>query len=170
MTRNLATSMALAGLMLAACARQEAPAPVAATEGVPDEVVANFVAALDQFNPDAVRELMTPNAKIMPPNVAAISGIDAILEYYKGSLADELDFEFSREASAESGGLAAAEGAYKVKNLTTGEYVEQGKWMAVFVQVDGQWKVARLMTNTDAPVAAPVVGVEEPAAGEAAPQ
>ena len=167
MTRSVVTSMALTGLILAACARNEAPAPVTATAGVPDEVVANFVAAMDQFNPGAVRELMMSNAKIMPPNVAAISGIDGIIEYYQGTLADELDFEFTREASAESGGLAAAEGTYRVKNVTTGEYIEQGKWMAVFAQVDGKWKVARLMTNTDAPVAAPVVGVEEAVAGEA---
>jgi hypothetical protein len=58
-------------------------------------------------------------------------------------------------------GLAAAEGAYKVKNLVTGEYIEEGKWMAVWVNVDGTWRVARLMSNTDAPVRAPVVGVDD---------
>jgi limonene-1,2-epoxide hydrolase len=153
---------AVAAMVLGACAQKEPP--VQATQGVPDEVVARFVAAMDDFNPDAVRALMMPNAKIMPPNVAAISGIDNILDYYKGTLADELDFEFTREASAESGGMAAAEGTYKVRNNTTGEYIEQGKWMAVFVNADGTWRVARLMTNTDAPVAAPTVEVDEGAA------
>ena len=162
-SRTSAFVAAMAGLLLGACA-PKAP-PVAVTQGVPDEVVTQFVAAMDEFNPEAVRALMAPNAKIMPPNVAAISGIDNILDYYKGTLADELDFEFTRDASAEAGGLAAAEGGYKVRNTTTGEYIEQGKWMAVFVNVDGAWRVARLMTNTDAPVAAPSVEVAE---GEAA--
>jgi limonene-1,2-epoxide hydrolase len=157
-----ASLAAVAGMVLGACAQKEPPVQV--TQGVPDEVVAQFVVAMDEFNPDAVRALMMPNAKIMPPNVAAISGIDNILDYYKGTLANELDFEFTREASAEAGGMAAAEGAYKVRNNTTGEYIEQGKWMAVFVNDNGTWRVARLMSNTDAPVAAPTVEVEEGAA------
>lgn len=154
-----ASLAAVAGIVLGACAQKEPPVQV--TQGVPDEVVSRFVAAMDDFNPDAVRALMMPNAKIMPPNVASVSGIDNILDYYNGVLADELDFEFTREASAEAGDMAVAEGGYQVKNNTTGEYIEQGKWMAVFVNVDGTWRVARLMTNTDAPVAAPTVEVEE---------
>jgi limonene-1,2-epoxide hydrolase len=159
MSRKLAILGAVASLVLTACGGQKAP--TAMTDGVPEEAVAKFLMAMDDFNPDAVRELFTPNAKLMPPNVAAISGIDNIIDYYKGTLADELDFEFTREASGMSSGLAAAEGAYKVKNLVTGEYIEEGKWMAVWVNVDGTWRVARLMSNTDAPVRAPVVGVDD---------
>ena len=162
MTRRLAIATAAAALAVAACAQQKAPA-VAVNAALPDEVVERFVAAMDDFNPDAIRELFTPNAKIMPPNVATVSGIDDILDYYRGTLADELDFEMTRDGSGTSGGLAAAEGTYKVRNNTTGEYVEQGKWMAVFVNADGKWRVARFMTNTDMPVAAPAVEVEEPA-------
>jgi len=124
-----------------------------------------FALALANAAAYAEMALMMPNAKIMPPNVASVSGIDNILDYYKGTLADELDFEFTRETSAEAGGMADAEGGYKVRNNTNGEYIETGKWMAVFVNADGAWRVARLMTNTDSPVAAPTVEVEE---GEAA--
>jgi limonene-1,2-epoxide hydrolase len=159
--RKHAVVAVAAALMVAACGQQKAP-PAALELTMPEEAVTQFVAAMDDFNPDAVRELFTANAKVMPPNVATISGIDDIIEYYKGALADELDFEFTRDGAGTSGGLAAAEGAYKIRNTTTGEYIEQGKWMAVFVNVDGKWKVARYMTNTDAPVAAPTVGVEEP--------
>lgn len=162
-TRKLVIMTTAAAVVVAACGQQKAPA-VATDVALPDEVVSQFVAAMDDFNPDAVRGLFTPNAKIMPPNVAAISGIDNILDYYKGALADELDFEFARDASGASGGLAAAEGTYKVRNTTTGEYIEEGKWMAVYAKVDGHWKVARLMTNTDSAVAAPSVEVEEPEA------
>jgi len=157
--RRAALATTVAALVLAGCGQQKAP-PVAVDTALPEEVVSQFLAALDDFNPDAVRGLFTANAKLMPPNVATISGIDNIIEYYRGSLADELDFEFTRDASGTSGGLAAAEGAYKVRNTTTGEYIEQGKWMAVFVKADGKWQVARMMTNTDAPVAAPAVEVE----------
>jgi limonene-1,2-epoxide hydrolase len=161
-TRRLAIATAAAALVMAACGQQKAP-PAAMEMTMPEEVAARFVAAMDDFDPEAVRGLFTANAKVMPPNVATISGIDNILDYYKGTLAEELDFEMTRDAAGTSGGLAAAEGTYKVRNNATGEYIEQGKWMAVFVNVDGAWKVARFMTNTDAPVAVPSVEVEEPA-------
>jgi limonene-1,2-epoxide hydrolase len=161
--RKHAVATVATALMVAACGQQAAP-PAALEMTLPEEAVTQFVAAMDEFNPDAVRELFTANAKVMPPNVATVSGIDDIVDYYKGTLADELDFEMTRDGAGTGGGLAAAEGAYKVRNNTTGEYIEQGKWMAVFVNVDGKWKVARFMTNTDAPVAAPAVEVEEPAA------
>jgi len=157
--RSASLVAASAGLLLAACAQKQPPAPIA--EGVPEEVVASFMAAMDEFNPDAVRAIFTPNAKIMPPNVASIEGIDNIIDFYKGSIADELDWELTREAGATAGGMAAAEGKYQIRNKVTGEYIEHGKWMVVFVKTDGGWRVARLMTNTDAPVAAPSVEVEE---------
>lgn len=159
MTRRLAIATAAAGLLLAACGQKQAPVVIA--DSMPEEVVGQFMAALDDFNPDAVRELFTPNAKLMLPNVATITGIDNIVEYYKGALADELDFELTRDTAGISGGLAAAEGTYRIRNTVTGEYIEQGKWMAVFAKVDGKWKVARYMTNTDSPVATPGVEVEE---------
>jgi limonene-1,2-epoxide hydrolase len=93
-------------LILSACGQQKAP--IVVTDSVPDEVVTKFMAAMDEFNPDVVRGLFTPNARLMPQNVATVSGIDDINQYYKGTLADELDFEYMRDASATAGGMAAA--------------------------------------------------------------
>jgi len=158
-SRNLAIVAASALLALSACGGQKAPPAV--TEGVPDEVVGQFLSAMAEFNPEAIRGLLSPNAKIMPPNVASITGTDNIIDYYKGALSDQLAWEWTRDAAGMTPGLAVAEGTYRIRNKTTNEYVEQGKWMTVFAKIDGAWKLARLMTNTDAPVAAPVVDVEE---------
>ena len=64
------------------------------------------------------------------------------------------------------GNVGLAEGSYRVKNLANDTYVEEGKYLAVWVNQDGQWKVARMMTNTDYQVARTSVEVEEPAATE----
>lgn len=145
--------------MATACGGQQQP--TVTTESVPDEVVQRFLAAMDEFDPTAVRELFSPNAKLMPPNVGAIEGPDAIVEFYKGALADELDFEFRQAAAGMAGGLAVSEGTYRVLIKASGEEIEAGKWMAVWINRDGTWKIARLMTNTDHSVAAPVIDVEE---------
>ena len=64
------------------------------------------------------------------------------------------------------GNVGLAEGSYRVKNLGNDTYVEEGKYLAVWVNQDGQWKVARMMTNTDYQVARTSVEAEEPAATE----
>jgi len=157
-------AIAASACLAAACGGQQPPAVQA--QSVPDEVVQRFLAAMDEFDPEAVRGLFTARAKLMPPNVAAVEGPDAIVEYYKGTLADELDFDFEQAAAGMAGGLAVSEGAYRVTNKMTGEQIESGKWMAVWLNDGGAWKIARLMTNTDHAVAAPVIDVEEPVADE----
>ena len=152
-------AIAAAVAMATACGGQQQPTVKA--ESVPDEVVQRFLTAMDEFDPDAVRELFSPNAKLMPPNVAAVEGPDAIVEYYRGTLAEELDFEFKQAAAGMAGGLAVSEGTYRVLNKVSGAEIETGKWMAVWINRDGAWQIARLMTNTDHSVAAPVVEVEE---------
>jgi hypothetical protein len=159
MSRNLAIVAATALLALTACGGQKAPPAIA--EGVPEEVVSQFLSAMDKFDPEAIRGLLSPNAKIMPPNVAAISGADDLIEYYKGSLADELEWEWTRDASGMTSGLAVAEGSYRIRNKTTNAYIEQGKWMAVFAKLDGAWKLARLMTNTDSAMKSASIDLEE---------
>jgi hypothetical protein len=58
-------------------------------------------------------------------------------------------------------GLAVAEGSYRIRNKTTNAYIEQGKWMAVFAKLDGAWKLARLMTNTDSAMKSASIDLEE---------
>jgi len=158
-SRNLAIIAATALLTLSACGGQKAPPAIA--EGVPEEVVNQFLSAMSEFNPEAIRGLLSPNAKIMPPNVESVTGIDDIVDYYKGALSDELEWEWTRDASGMTSDLAVAEGTYRIRNKTINAFIEQGKWMAVFAKVDGVWKLARLMTNTDAPAKSGSIDLEE---------
>jgi hypothetical protein len=159
MSRNLAIVAATALLALAACGGQKAPPAIA--EGVPDEVVSQFLSAMDEFTPEAIRGLLSPNAKIMPPNVESVTGTENIIDYYKGALSDELEWEWTRDASGMTSGLAVAEGTYRILNKTTNAYIEQGKWMAVFAKLDGAWKLARLMSNTDSATKSASVDLDE---------
>lgn len=133
---------------------------------MPDGVVQRFLAAMDGFDPEAIRGLFTARAKLMPPNVAAVEGPDAIVEYYESTLADELDFDFERAAAGMAGDLAVSAGSCRVTNKTSGQQLDTGKWMAVWPNEGGAWKIARLMTNTDHRVAAPVIDVEEASPGD----
>lgn len=134
---------------------------------MPEDVAVEMGRLLDQFDPVALGNMLMDNARLLPPNVPAIEGRDAIVEYYKGTVANELDYEVVPLKRVMIGNIGLAEGTYKVKNLTSGNYVEEGKYMTVWVNQGGQWKVARMMTNTDYQVARTSVTVEAPVATEA---
>lgn len=168
--RTLAiTAIAAAALSLAACSGDKSPASsqppaVIAVVAMPAGMGAELARLLNQFDPVALGNLIADDARLLPPNVPAVEGRDAIVEYYKGSVAKELGYEVTPLRTAMVGNVGLSEGTYKVKNLTSGAYVEEGKYLSVWVNQGGQWKVARLMTNTDYQVARTSVAVEEPAA------
>lgn len=160
------TAIAAATLTVAACSGGKTPAAGGDTEvaAMPEDNAIQLARLLDQFNPVALGNLLMDDARLLPPNVPAIEGRDAIVEYYKGTVANELDYEVAPLKRVMIGNIGLAEGTYKVKNLTSGAYVEEGKYMTVWVNQAGQWKVARMMTNTDFQVARTSVTVEEPVA------
>ena len=159
--------IAAALLVLAACSGGKQPAAGSAEFApMPDEPAAELARLLNEFDPDALGRLLTDNARLLPPNVPAIEGRDAIVDYYDGIVGETIKYEATPLTTVTVGNVGISEGSYRVKNLTTDSYVETGKYMTVWVNQDGQWKVARMMSNTDAQVPGTSVEVEEPEAGE----
>lgn len=162
-SRMLVTAaLAASALALAAC--KQSPPPEATVVEMPEERSAELARLLEELDPVGLGSILTDNARLLAPNMAAIEGRDAIVEYYRGSVDKQLDFEVAPQTRVTIGKVALAEGTYKVRNVATGEYIEDGKYMTVWVDQDGVWKVARLMTNTDYKVATPEVDVETPPA------
>lgn len=160
--------IAAASWTLAACSGGKQPAAGSTAEfaPMPEEPAAEMARLLNEFDPDALGKLLADNARLLPPNVPAIEGRDAILDYYDGIVGETIKYEATPLTTVTVGNVGISEGSYQVKNLATDAYVETGKYMTVWVNQDGQWKVARIMTNTDTQVPRTSVEVEEPEAGE----
>jgi ketosteroid isomerase-like protein len=157
--------VALASLTVAACSGDKPAADCEpAAVSLPEGVTAELARVLDEFDPVGLSSLIADDARLLPPNVPAVEGREAIIEHYKGSVARELHHEVTPITQVVIGNVGLAEGTYRVKNLTSGTYVEHGKFMIVWVNQDGAWKVARLMINTDYQVARTSVTVDEPVA------
>lgn len=122
----------------------------AALSATPDW--AGFVAA--HYAPDAV---------VLPPNSAPITGHEAITAYF-ATITGVTKWETAYTDVMGSGDVGVAVGTYtfefKLPDGTAG--ADTGKWMEVFRKgADGHWKTVRDMYNTDLPV--PLM------AGDAAP-
>ena len=158
------TAIAVASLTFAACAREKAPEADATPQvaAMPAEPAAEMARLLNEFDPVAFGNLITEDARLLAPNIPAIEGREAIVGYYDGVVDEKIKYEAVPLRSVLVGNAGITEGEYHVKNLNTDSYVESGKYMTVWVNQAGQWRVARLMTNTDAPVARTTIEIEEP--------
>ena len=153
---------------LASCSGGEQPPADRPAEmtAMPDEAPAELARLLNDFDPVAFGNLFIDNARLLPPNVPVVEGRAAIIEQFKGAVDKQLDYEVTPLNSAMIGNIGLAEGSYRVRNLANDTYVEEGEYLTVWVNQDGHWKVARMMTNTDYQVARTSIEVEEPAATE----
>ena len=146
--RFLAAAGAALVLTLTACSQQPAdcePRLVA----MPDEHAQKLAQLLNEFNPDAFGNLLMDNARLLPPNHPAVEGKAAILEYYGGIVGESIRYEAQQEKLVTVGAVGITEGNYRVRNVPENKYVEMGKYMAVWANESGEWKIARIMVNTD---------------------
>ena len=149
---------------LTACSGGNPSAPGASAGGeLPASVTDTLEKVLSQPDPTAFGQLLADNARILPPNVPAVAGRDAILDYYKGAVTPELHWDLVPGKSYAIGEAGILEGAYHIKNSATGQEVETGKFLSVWVNQNGTWKLLRMMDSADHAVAQGSGQVAEPA-------
>src|SRR5690606_17372119 len=87
------TAIVAASLTVAVCSGGEPPAAARVPDvaAMPAETGNQLAQLLDQFDPVAFGNLLVDDARLLPPNILAIDGREAIVEHYKGAVAAELD-------------------------------------------------------------------------------
>lgn len=102
-----------------------------------------------------IDSMFAPDAKSFPPGAAAVTGIPALhaftVEYLKAGVTafreETTDFYGNAEYVVDAGTYAVTYGPAQV--------TERGKYLNVWTQVNGGWKIKANMWNTDAPAATP---------------
>lgn len=105
--------------------------------------VAGDVATIDS--------MFTSDAKSYPPGAGAVTGLTALhdftVEYIKGGVTEfreeTTDFYGNAEYVVDAGTYVVTYGPAHV--------TERGKYLNVWTQVEGRWKIKANMWNTDAP-------------------
>jgi ketosteroid isomerase-like protein len=152
----------LGGFLLAACfagaCSRPAPTPVPA-ERAPFDLEATrrliaqqnerFTAAHVAGDIATIDSMFAPDAKSFPPGAAAVVGLPALhaftVDYLKAGVTEfrgeTTDFYGNAEYVVDGGTYVVTYGPARV--------TERGKYLNVWTQVDGSWKIKANMWNTD---------------------
>lgn len=156
-------ALLLATIVAVACSRTEPPSPPTAqttTFDLPamrrmiEEKNDRFTKAHITGDSATIDAMFTRDARSLPPGGEAVSGAAALhqftLEYINAGVT-----EFREETTAFYGNadLLVDEGTYVVA-YGPGSVVERGKYLNVWKQEDGTWKIDANIWNTSAPPAA----------------
>lgn len=106
-----------------------------------------FMAAFAKRDAAAVAALYTDGGQLLPPNSDVVRGHEAIREFWQGAMTLGLTGATLETVDVDASGETAVEvGRYR---LTAGDAeADHGKYIVVWKNVDGRWKLHRDIWNT----------------------
>ncbi|MFC2085580.1 YybH family protein [Bacteroidota bacterium] len=96
----------------------------------------------------------TEDAMLLSPGGEAITGRDAIREFWTGAFAAIPNSSITSLEAGSNGDLAFERGTYSSTG-PDGEQLDHGKYVVVWTLVDGEWKMFRDIWNSSVAVATP---------------
>jgi uncharacterized protein (TIGR02246 family) len=157
MKRNAVIVLLVA--LMAGCAAPEADTTEAAKAGI-DAGNATLVAGFNAGDAEMQASVYTDDAMVMAPNQPTAIGMEAIVEMMKtdADTTGMVSMELETVGVTARGDMAHEIGTYTV--FAGGEEVDHGKYMAIWKDVDGTWKIHRDIWNSSVPVPKPAEETE----------
>ena len=120
---------------------------------------ADWEAALDAEDIDALVMIYTSDARLMPPNGEMASGGDAVRTIFGGMLEAGLSVDLVSIEAQASGDIGYDVGTYTMMDGDT--VVDTGKFIEIFHRGDdGEWRISTDMWSSNVPVP-PAAPMEE---------
>ena len=116
---------------------------------LPADVTGALEQAFSRHDVAASAALFTDDAEILPQHGGAIRGRQEIENYFKDSMAPMFTYDTDTEMTLVRGDLGIEQGRYRVRNVRRGSDVEEGKYLHVWRRQGGDWKLYRIIYNTD---------------------
>ena len=116
------------------------------------------------FNKDDVAAcvaLFTEDAQILPQHGPIVSGREAIEQYLKDQMTPVALFNAYTDMTLVREDIGIEQGHYTVRDLRRGSDIELGKYVHVWRKVNNDWKLYRIIYNTDV-APRPEVSVTQP--------
>jgi ketosteroid isomerase-like protein len=126
--------------LVAACGRQTT---------LPRETVQAFEQAFNRDDVEGCLALFTEDAQILPEHGPVVAGKQEIGRFLREQMTPVASFNTEADLSLVRGDMAIEQGHYRVRNVRRGSDIEEGKYLHVWRNVGGDWKIYRIMYNTD---------------------
>jgi len=121
----------------------------ASDDTLPRSVVQAFEQAFNRDDIAACVALFTEDAQILPEHGPIVSGREGIKQFLKDQMTPVVMFDTSDDMTLVREDLAIEQGTYRVRDVRRGEDIELGKYLHVWRNVNGDWKLYRMIYNTD---------------------
>lgn len=136
------------GLGAAACG-----GPVEPAFGRPDseairKATADLAAGINEKNVDRILELYTENSVFMPPNAPLLRGREPLKGFYTDLVSRVSDLKMEPADVAGHGPIAYQSGSY---TMNVGTARDRGKYLMVFRNMNGKWKMEYTSWSSDLP-------------------
>jgi uncharacterized protein (TIGR02246 family) len=116
---------------------------------LPDSVTGAWEQAFTRHDLAACVALFTDDAEILPQHGPKVTGKKDIEAFLQDSMNQRVSYDTDTQMTIVRDDLAVEEGRYVVRNVRRGLDVEEGKYLHVWRRVGNDWKLYRMIYNTD---------------------
>ena len=119
------------------------------TDTLPADVTEALEQAISRHDLAASVALFSDDAQILPQHGPAVRGRQEIEAYLDDWTTPKVTYDTDTELTLVRGDLAIEQGRYRIRNVRRGSDVEDGKYLHVWRRVGNDWKLYRIIYNTD---------------------
>ena len=110
---------------------------------IPEKVTTALETCVARHDPEGCAALYTEDAEITEPRATTLRGRAAIFQYFKEQIVPDLQMFTDTQVNLVQGTLGVVEGTYRIRNMNTRTIVEDGEYLDVLRNRNGEWKVFR---------------------------
>ena len=110
---------------------------------IPEKVTTALETCFARHDPDSCAALYMEDAEITEPRSTTLRGRAAILQYFKEQIVPDLQMFTDTQVNLVQGTLGVLEGTYRIRNMNTRAIVEDGEYLDILRNRNGEWKVFR---------------------------
>ena len=119
------------------------------SETLPADVTGALEHAITRHDLAASVALFSDDAEILPQHGPAVRGRQEIEAYLNDWTTPKVTYDTDTELTLVRGDLGVEQGRYRIRNVRRGSDVEDGKYLHVWRRVGNDWKLYRIIYNTD---------------------
>ena len=110
---------------------------------IPEKVTTALETCFARHDPESCAALYMEDAEITEPRATTLRGRAAILQYFKEQIVPDLQMFTDTQVNLVQGTLGVVEGTYRIRNMNTRTIVEDGEYLDILTNRNGDWKVFR---------------------------